>query len=162
MRRLLLLVCVLALPACGGGDSSTSPPTTTRATTTAAVGTTAYARGLQRLCVRALAAHAAIGSAADPDELLRTLPRANAVDDRLLAGVRKLRPSPAEAKRAGRFLYYVAAMSDIQDSALGQLKAGNTNGYFQYMDSALSARGKAEQLARGLGAPACARRPVNR
>jgi hypothetical protein len=159
MWRLLPLLCVLALAACGGDDPSTQASTTT---VTAAVGTTPYAHGLQRLCQHALAAHTALGSASDPTELLHTLPKANAIDQRLLQGVRALHPSAAEAKRAGRLLYFFSAMSDIQYSALGQLQAGNTNGYFQYMDSALAARGHAEKLALSLGAPACAQRPSTR
>src|SRR5881396_2817399 len=63
MWRLLPLLCLLALAACGGDDPSTQASTTTNS---AAVAKTPYARGLQRLCLHALAAHAAEGERGRP------------------------------------------------------------------------------------------------
>jgi hypothetical protein len=71
----------------------------------------------------------------------------------------KPKPAPAEQRRAGRLVYLYAAASDIQDTALVHLTADNPNGFFQYMEQSLAARRQAEQVARQIGAPACAVRP---
>lgn len=165
VRLTVLLPLALVAVACSGaktGSGGSDDASRQAATTTTAVAQSAYARRLDALCRRALAAHAGVGSATTTEELVATLPRANAIDNRFVRAVGKLKPAKREARRAGRLLYLYTAMADIQDTAYVQLKASGSNGYFQYMSTALEVRGQAEKLARSLGAPTCAKRPVTR
>jgi hypothetical protein len=168
---LVVLVAAATLAGCGGGGSAEAeeplpvqPPHLTDEPEPAAVSVTAqtpYTRALEQLCVRALREHEAIGPAESPEELEKTLPKTAAVDRRFLRDLQALEPKPsaAELRRAGRLVYLVAAYSDIQDSALLHLTAGNPNGFFQFMEQSNAARKEADKVARQLGAPACAVRP---
>jgi hypothetical protein len=167
VRALLVLFAVALLSGCSGGDDEATPegpppPGPALTMSSERVGSSTYARRLNRLCEGVLAAHAEVGSSASPDELAADLTRTNVIDHRFVRDVGKLRPSKAEARRAARLLHLYAAMVDIQDSAYVHLKASGSTGYFQYMSTALEVRGKAERLARNLGAPACGIRPITR
>ena len=168
MRALVALLAVALVSGCSDGSDDPSaegsaPPLEPAATTRLEpVGRSPYARTLNKLCLRANAAHEQVGAATSPDELASKLPRSNVIDHRFVRDVGKLRPSRAEARRAARLLHLYTAMVDIQDSAYVHLKASGSTGYFQYMSTALEVRGDAERLASTLGAPACSERPVTR
>ena len=172
MRPAALLSALLAaaaLAGCGGSEGSADappeqPPELTlppRPATVSVSAKTPYTRALEQLCIRALREHEQVGRATSPEQLKKTLPRTAGIDRRFLRDLAALKPkpAPAERRRAGRLVYLFAAASDIQDTALVHLTADNPNGFFQYMEQSLAARRQAEQVARQIGAPACAVRP---
>lgn len=166
---LSVLLAAAALAGCGGSEGTADappeqPPELTLPPQPATVSVSAktpYTRALEQLCIRTLREHEQVGRATSPEQLKKTLPRTAAIDRRFLRDLAALKPkpAPAERRRAGRLVYLYAAASDIQDTALVHLTADNPNGFFQYMEQSLAARRQAEQVARQIGAPACAVRP---
>jgi hypothetical protein len=167
MRVLLALLAIALLVAgCGGTEDVVpeGPPPPEPAVTTSSEppANTSYARRLNKLCEGVLAAHAKVGVSEGQDDLVADLAKTNVIDHHFVSDVAALEPSKAEIRDATRLLHLYEAMVDIQDSAYVHLKATGSAGYFQYMSTALEVRGRAERLARNLGAPACAIRPVTR
>jgi hypothetical protein len=173
VRRLaaFVLAAALLVAGCGGSESADAPPVQpeelARPALPARVQITArtpHTRALEKLCIRRLRAQEAVGRVQTPEELERTLPTTASIDRRFVRDLQALRPRPAvaEAARAGRLLVLFTARTDMQDTALVHLRAGNVNGFFEFMDRSVTTRRQAERAARELGAPACAARPFDR
>ena len=158
-----VVVAAAALAAGCSDRSAEEPPPPSAPTVRAVVAPppagAGYSESLSELCTRTHAAHDAVGIATSPDELARKLPRTIAIDRRFVGELGRIVAPPPLRLQAGRLLQLFGAVSQNEDAALLHLRAGNYNGYFQYMDTALAVRLETDRLVTILAAPACLFRP---